>query len=175
MQTKTKAKPRNQSNHLRDAVKAPAAKKPSKNDDDDDAEEVYNEWETHSCPETKLCSRKKESKKRELDDDQAKKPSPKNAKVKTEAKEKKKKKWIPRATGARPTKAIHQADAKTREKLEALQKPMEVLQAMTLPFYRSDEHKPPALFPTRERVCPTLFSILLFSTSATLFVHKDVL
>jgi len=115
----------------------PVAKKPSKNDDND------------SRPETRSSSRKKdpkkEPKKRELDDDEAKKPSPENAIVKTEAQPKKKKKtWIPRAAGARPTKAIHQVDAKTREKLEALQKPMEVLQAMTLPFYRSDEYKPPA-------------------------------
>ena len=122
----------------------PVAKKPSKNDDDDDAEEVYNEWETHSRPQTRSSGRKKEPKKRELDDDQAKKPSPENANVKTEPKKKKKKTWIPRAAGMRPTKAIHQIDAKTREKLEALQKPMEVLQAMTLPFYRSDEYTPPA-------------------------------
>ena len=54
------------------------------------------------------------------------------------------KKWIPQAAGARPTNAIHQVDAKTREKLKAVQKPMEMLQKITLPFYRSDECKPPA-------------------------------
>ena len=73
------------------------------------------------------------------DGDDEKKPKAKKAAAKEKKPKKKGRGNRKRPTGTRPTTVLQQGDANIRKKLDALQKPMEVLQTMTIPLTRSDE------------------------------------